>query len=160
MPLFGGPKVDKLKSRRDVPELAKVLRYQSDWKVRQSAAEALGELGDASAIGPLVYALGYDDKEHVRWSAAQALGRIRDVKALEPLLEAATRDPTISVRSASAEAIAQIGEPAVKPLIAVLPRSTAAALDSRPARRQAGRDASHRGSPEAIGYCRSRRARG
>jgi HEAT repeat protein len=127
MPLFGGPNVNKLKSKRDIPELAKVMRYTSDWKVRQSAAEALGELADASAVGPLIYSLGYDDKEHVRWSAAQALGRIRDVKALDPLLEAATRDSTISVRSAAAEAIVQIGEPAVKPLIAVLPHSWQAA---------------------------------
>jgi PBS lyase HEAT-like repeat len=61
MPLFGGPNVEKLQAKRDVQELAKVLRYQSDWHVRKAAAEALGQLGDVRAVGPLIYALGYDD---------------------------------------------------------------------------------------------------
>lgn len=130
MPLFGGPNVDRLKARRDVPELTKVLGQQRDWHVRKAAADALGQLGDAGAIGPLIAALR-DEEVEVRWSAAQALGQIRDARAVEPLLVVAIRDPLLSVRSAAADAIVVIGEPAAKPLIASLPGWVAAEILGR-----------------------------
>lgn len=62
----------------------------SAWKTRSAAAERLGQLGDASAVGPLVAALN-DEYPEVRASAARALGEIGDARAFEPLRALLTR---------------------------------------------------------------------
>lgn len=51
---------------------------------RGAAAAALGEIGDARAIEPLIAALKDDDLP-VRWVAAGALFEFRDARTLEPL---------------------------------------------------------------------------
>ena len=51
------PNIEKLKARKDVKELIRALG-NSDWYVRASAACALGEIGDARAVEPLIKALG------------------------------------------------------------------------------------------------------
>jgi len=51
---------------------------------RAAAAAALGEIGDARAIEPLIAALKDDDLP-VRWVAAGALFEFRDARTLEPL---------------------------------------------------------------------------
>jgi HEAT repeat protein len=51
--------------------------------VRQAAAEALGQIGDTSAVEPLIAALR-DASLGVRRAAADALGQIGDRRALEP----------------------------------------------------------------------------
>ncbi len=127
MPLFG-PNIDKLKAKRDIAGLGEVLLYKSDRRLCNAAAEALGALGDPGAIRPLAHALMYSDDEEVRAASARSLGAIGGVGVVEILLEAATRNPYISVRQAASDAIVQVGEPAVKPLIAVLPHSWEAAL--------------------------------
>jgi HEAT repeat protein len=53
--------------------------------VRSRAAQALGRIGDASAVDSLVTLLGARDRK-TRACAAQALGRIRDARAVLPLL--------------------------------------------------------------------------
>ena len=53
--------------------------------VRSSCAEALGEIGDASAVEPLITALG-DAESRIVMHAAKALGKIGDARAVEPLL--------------------------------------------------------------------------
>ena len=72
----------------------------------RSAAEALGRIGDARAVDPLIAALRDEDIYVVR-SAAEALGRIGDARAVDPLI-AALRDEDV-VRSA-AEALGRIGD--------------------------------------------------
>jgi HEAT repeat protein len=57
----------------------------ANWIVRYRAAEALGLIGDAEAVRPLVRALR-DDVDHVRYMSAKALAHIRDPQALEPLI--------------------------------------------------------------------------
>jgi HEAT repeat protein len=54
---------------------------------RWRAAEALGELGDPSAVEPLIEALR-DPFVDVQWLAAKSLGKIGDSRAVGPLLEA------------------------------------------------------------------------
>ena len=56
-----------------------------DILVRQYAAEALGEIGDARAVAPLIAALENDDYRKVRYEAAEALGKIGDERAVVPL---------------------------------------------------------------------------
>jgi len=55
--------------------------------VRESAAEALGELKDPRAVEPLIEALK-DKEPAVQGSAAKALGKLKDPRAVEPLIEA------------------------------------------------------------------------
>ncbi len=58
-----------------------------DLTYRTAAEEALGLIGDVSAVEPLIKLLNDDDvsvKEH----AAGALGKIGDKKALKPLIDA------------------------------------------------------------------------
>ncbi len=84
-----------------------------------SAARALGALGDAQAVDPLLAALR-DPDEIVRWAAAEALGALGDARAVEPLL-AAVRDPAGHGRGAAAQALGALGDGrAVEPLLAAL----------------------------------------
>ena len=86
---------------------------------RRGAAEALGNIGDARAVEPLIKALG-EDKSEVRWPAAGALGKIGDKRAVDPLIEELGDDDE-SVNSSAAEALGEIGDArAVEPLIKAL----------------------------------------
>jgi HEAT repeat protein len=80
-----------------------------DSQVGLAAADALGTLRDARAVGPLCATLKNPAAE-VRRAAAQALGRIADSWAL-PALHAATCDPEESVRHAALQALDEIGIP-------------------------------------------------
>jgi HEAT repeat protein len=54
-------------------------------KVRYTAAESLGYIGDKRAVEPLIESI--NDKAHwVQYCAIEALGRIRDNRAVEPLI--------------------------------------------------------------------------
>lgn len=88
-----------------------------DATTRRTAAQALGELRDPAAIGPLVNALG-DTNRQVRQAAAHALGQI-GVPAIDPLIAVlSSRDPI--VREAASWALVEIGQPAVDPLVRAL----------------------------------------
>jgi len=77
--------------------------------VRRNAAEALGEIKDASAVKPLVDALK-DDDLIVRRNAAKALGKIKDASAEEPLTSA-LKDESPAVRRNAAIALREMGKP-------------------------------------------------
>ena len=119
LPLFGPPNVDRLKARGDAPGLIKALEYQKLWRVRRDAAVALGQIGDADAVEPLIAGLK-DDNPSVRLAAAEALGEIGDAGALGPLI-AALKSPAVDVRKAAAESLGQIGDAgSLGPLMAAL----------------------------------------
>lgn len=119
MPLFGPPNIEKLKAKRDVKGLIKALDYKEDLIIRSGAVVALGEIGDARAIEPLITLLNLDYLS-VRLVAAEALGNFRDPRTVGPLI-AALKDPESAVRRRAAEALGKIGDArAVKPLIAAL----------------------------------------
>jgi HEAT repeat protein len=96
MPLFGPPNIDKLKAKRDVKGLIKALGYEraavkdKAEGVRYYAARALGQIGDARAVEPLI-AMLKDNWRTVREAAAEALdnltpadvyfGRVEEVKS-------------------------------------------------------------------------------
>ena len=115
------------------------------WERRSQAAKALGELGDARTVVPLIAALKDDSPvvkraatqalgqiwqlpdlirlvcsdEVIQVQAAKALGELGDVRAVEPLI-AALRGPD-KLRQAAAEALGKLGDArAVEPLIASL----------------------------------------
>ena len=119
LPLFGPPNVDRLKARGDAPGLIKALEYQKLWRVRRDAAVALGQIGDADAVEPLIAGLK-DDNPSVRRAAAEALGQIGDAAALGPLI-AALKSAAVDVRKTAAEALGQIGDAgSLGPLMAAL----------------------------------------
>jgi len=116
--LFSPPNIEKLKTKGNVKGLIKALGYEKDWRVREAAAKALGEIGDHRALEPLINAL--EDKVLSGGeAAAEALERI-GTPAVEPLIDA-LKDQDWSIRQAAAEVLGHIGDvQAVKPLIAAL----------------------------------------
>ena len=79
--------------------------------MREAAAKALGAIGDARAVEPLIAALK-DENKYVSQAAAKALGKIKDPRPVEPLI-AALKDQYSWARAAAAEALGRLGwEPA------------------------------------------------
>lgn len=90
---------------RTVEEWIAILE-DDDWKVRQRAAEALGQMKDSYALEPLTARL-QDEVPEVRAQAAAALGALGDQYSVEPLI-AALGDRVPSVRRQAATALAKI----------------------------------------------------
>jgi HEAT repeat protein len=91
----------------------------TDARVRQGTAEALGKLGDARAVEPLIAQLT-DDDSGVRQGAAAALGELGDARAVEPLI-AQLKDDDSGVRHGAVVALGMLGDArVVEPLIARL----------------------------------------
>lgn len=112
------PDVLALKSKGDIDGLIEALNYDKDHNLRISAAWALGELGDSSAIEPLIDAL--DDRKLVKDVIAKALGEIGQPQAVEPLLDL-LGDESWEVRGTAAKSLGKIGDTrAVEPLIKTL----------------------------------------
>ncbi len=85
MSLFGPPNVEKMKGKRDVPGLIEALAYQKDATVRKDAAQALGEIGEADGVEPLIAALA-ERNDDVRMAVVEALIKIDDVRAIKPMV--------------------------------------------------------------------------
>ena len=82
-----------------------------DQGLRAAAADALGWLGDARAVPPLLTILqDPDDHEAVREIAAEALGKLGGSAAVQPLIDALA-DPREWIRRAAAQALGELGEP-------------------------------------------------
>ena len=77
--------------------------------MRRRAALAIGHVGLAEGVPPLIEALADTDAE-VRQMAAFALGLLGDKRAVDPLI-ALLEDPAAIVQGSAAEALGLIGEP-------------------------------------------------
>jgi HEAT repeat protein len=161
--LFGPPNVniEEMKAKRDVNGLIRALNYkkkkyrdneeEAQYKqVRWIAAKALGEIGDARAVKPLITTL-QDTNSTVRWKAtealanigapaakpliaalkhsnnqvrlgaANALGNLKDDLVVEPLIEALINDSDLIVRENAANALGNLKDTrAIEPLIVAL----------------------------------------
>ncbi len=110
--------IEEMKRKKDVEGLIKALKDE-EIEVRATAAEALGEIGDARAVESLVQYLS-DKQLDIGEEAAEALGKIGDVRAVEPLIQALSFEDS-STRAFAAEALGEIGDAkAVEPLIQAL----------------------------------------
>lgn len=100
-----------------VPLLAK---KQADFNEVSEVIDALGEIGDQRAIGPILAILaGRSDESdrETKWHAAHALGQLGDLSAIAPLIRT-LQDPDLTVRAAVAHALAELGDwRAVQPLV-------------------------------------------
>ena len=83
--LFGPPNVAKMKARKNIKGLIKALGYDDDSDIREAAAIALGELGDARAVEPLVESIASEFIVPVRETFAAALGEAGGARATEVL---------------------------------------------------------------------------
>jgi HEAT repeat protein len=136
MGLFGPPNIEKMKAKRDVEGLIKALANREDredYRLPLMAARALGQIGDAHAVEPLIAALK-DIIWEVRAEAQGARRQIREAYAgavshalhkleEEKMVNALSKleeEKVIKVGTELADALAKIGTPAVEPLIAAL----------------------------------------
>jgi hypothetical protein len=74
-----------------VPALNDALNSNRPWLMSYRAAEALGQIGDGRAAGPLLEALRHPNS-NVRWSAVRALSVVGDARALLELRRVARDD--------------------------------------------------------------------
>ncbi|MCE5215411.1 HEAT repeat domain-containing protein [bacterium] len=99
--------------------LTRTATKDKDATVRRFAVEALGWIGDASAIGPLAAAT-FDKSAEVRQEAATQLGRLKSPDGLQALLEL-FKDPDEDVRWAAVQAVAEMRDKrATKALVVAL----------------------------------------
>lgn len=100
-----------------LPTLLKLLN-SDNWKMRRSAAWALGRVRDEAAVPGLVQAL-HDEDNLVGAEAAISLGYIKDNSAI-PWLSDTLRHANWRVRRAAAQSLSAIGSLAIEPLLQVL----------------------------------------
>jgi HEAT repeat protein len=97
--------------------LIAVLRTNSDWRQREWAAKALGQIGDPAVIPALIQAL--QDKDDVRLAAVKALREIGYDHAIPALIQA-LQDNDESVSDRAATALERMGTVAILALIQAL----------------------------------------
>jgi cyclophilin family peptidyl-prolyl cis-trans isomerase/HEAT repeat protein len=89
------------------PDLTRLLQ-DSEARIRRRAALAVGRVGLAEGVAPLVTLLTTEQDPEVRQMAAFALGLLRDQSAREPLVKALA-DSAPLVQGSAAEALGLIG---------------------------------------------------
>lgn len=107
----------KLGGPRDVEHLLPLLAHD-EAAVAAASAAALGELGIATALGPLVSATSEMQPHELRVAAARALGRIGTAEAMTALHRLVS-DPDHDVAHGSAHALAHLGAPGRVILLAI-----------------------------------------
>lgn len=100
------------------PDLV-VLLGDTEGRVRRRAALALGRVGLAESVAPLVRTLATDSEPEVRQMAAFALGLLGQRAAIEPL-RTALDDPSPVVQGRAAEGLGLIGDAASAPAVAAM----------------------------------------
>ncbi len=111
MGLFGPPDIRKMKAKQDIPGLIKALEYKKDDQIREAAAKALGQVGDALAVDPLINVLKNPILPfNLRKAAVDALGEIGDGKAVDPLV-IELKNPRKSFQQSVVVALGKISDP-------------------------------------------------
>jgi HEAT repeat protein len=95
-----------LRERRAVQPLLALIASSRDPYILESAVEALGNIGDCSAIEGLSETLAHSFVR-VRGKAAEALGKFQDNRARAALISA-LNDPSAHVRILAAEALTKL----------------------------------------------------
>lgn len=118
-PLIRIASIESLKVYREAGrnEIKKSL-LDMDARVRESAADALGDIGDEACVPPLI-AITRDSEIEVRIAAIKSLGKLRDERAIPHLIRCFTDDYPV-IRHVAADSLIQIGEEAIIALILYL----------------------------------------
>ncbi len=85
-----------------------------DERCRETAAAALGRIGDLDATGALARVLRDDEAERVRTAAATALGAIEDERGVDALAATLVDDDSSRVRSRAAQSLGVVDTPAAR----------------------------------------------
>lgn len=124
--------IQALESDGNVEALIKIMANQEDPQARKAAAEALGNIGDPTAVEPLIAVLNdtWSEYQGTHDAAVNALAKI-GAPAVEPLTAAlrtakrtdnAWADPDLNLRAGTSRALGEIGDPrAIDVLIRTLP---------------------------------------
>lgn len=116
------PDIAQLEQSGDLPGLLDALRHD-DASLRQAAVEALGRVGDSTALEALLAALGEADpalSQAAAQSVRQVLDRLADPAAI-PALDPALEHPDPAIRRAALDALGRLGGvDALTPLAAAL----------------------------------------
>jgi len=105
--LIGRPNISELKATNDIVELTKALHFPDDDNVRFEVAAALGGVGDARCVEPLIDSL--NDTHRIRKIAIRSLGKIGDSRAISPLVDA-LKDESWEIRSMAAKSLGTKGD--------------------------------------------------
>jgi HEAT repeat protein len=138
-------KIDK-PDERPLGVLIERLAHDPVELVRESCAQALGNIGSERAALPLAQAVGSDPSPNVRATAAQALELIPGRAALPALAKAVVSDRAPRVRQFAVTALGWMHDPATaRPLIQATQDKDAEV------RRLAAVQLGRMGTPEALG---------
>lgn len=85
-------------------------------RVREAAANALGKVGSAQAIGALTGVM-QDKEENVRWFAVESLRKLHATAAVPRLCELLGSDESPRVREITASTLGELGQPAAVPAL-------------------------------------------
>jgi HEAT repeat protein len=123
MSFWGPPDIEELKAKGKVQDLIHSFLNNTNPDIRCKAAQALGDIGNAQAIKPLVDVIKSDSEYDIRRAAAEALCRINDdhvIIYLVDLIKYLLDYKSSPVYSTINSGIEKIGKPAVNLLITLL----------------------------------------
>ncbi|MEA3560443.1 MAG: HEAT repeat domain-containing protein, partial [Candidatus Omnitrophota bacterium] len=108
-----------------VTEICFALNNSDNRFAKMCCADALGAIGDVSAVPSLIRALT-DQKSRVRAFSARALGELGDASAVKSLIKVVKKDDASIARAFAATALGKLGDrEAVSTLINALTRDEA-----------------------------------
>ena len=97
-----------MKDAHDIRGLVRLLNH-GDPDIVYHAVEALGEIGDAGAVEPLITLLKHEEMGGVRWKTAESLVKI-GAPSVEPLISVLQHSDS-DVRWKAAIALGEIRDP-------------------------------------------------
>lgn len=110
-------RIDSAEKRGDVNGLLKFVGNQNNAYYHRHAVAAVGRIGGAEAVEPLISIFENHEDINVRRAAASSLAEIGDARAAEPLVSEMKNG---SLQFTLCPALVELGEPAVMPLINAL----------------------------------------
>lgn len=108
--------LNRLRATEAIPALVEILSSDPNDIVRTHAAMALGEIGDAEALGPLRAAVE-DESERVQMWAMNSLGRLKDRESV-PLISLKLEHDDWGCRAYAADALGEIRDQRAIPALA------------------------------------------